>query len=215
MIERVARTAGLAVGLGTNATEGPTPTVEIKVTYEMKPYGEIGETACRPSTPARSVSARTRKYPDGRIVSMHLWRGGCWTARTAPAETIRRCRNRGRPPLVTLSPSPFTLRVADDAIADLRERLARTRFPDEAPGEPWAYGTDVSYMRQLSRLARPASTGAPRKRGSTPSRSTRSRCTASTSISSMSREGPCAASAASARTDGPARSSSSWTSSRA
>ena len=47
-------------------------------------------------------------------------------------------------------PQPFTLRVPDAAIADLRERLARTRFPDQAPGEPWAYGTDVGYLRQLA-----------------------------------------------------------------
>ena len=46
-------------------------------------------------------------------------------------------------------PEPFTLRVPDEAIADLRERLARTRFPDQAPGEPWAYGTDVGYLRGL------------------------------------------------------------------
>jgi microsomal epoxide hydrolase len=32
---------------------------------------------------------------------------------------------------------------------DLRERLAQTRFPDQAPGEPWAYGTDVGYLREL------------------------------------------------------------------
>jgi hypothetical protein len=46
-------------------------------------------------------------------------------------------------------PQPFTLRVPDDAIADLHMRLERTRFPDQAPGEPWAYGTDVGYMREL------------------------------------------------------------------
>ena len=46
-------------------------------------------------------------------------------------------------------PQPFTLRVPDSDIADLRERLARTRFPDSAPGEPWAYGTDVDYLRSL------------------------------------------------------------------
>jgi pimeloyl-ACP methyl ester carboxylesterase len=45
-------------------------------------------------------------------------------------------------------PVPFTLHVPDQAIADLRERLARTRFPDQA-GEPWAYGTDVAYMQEL------------------------------------------------------------------
>src|SRR5215471_18354848 len=46
-------------------------------------------------------------------------------------------------------PQSFTLRVPDEAIADLHERLARTRFPDQAPGEPWTYGTDVAYLRQL------------------------------------------------------------------
>jgi pimeloyl-ACP methyl ester carboxylesterase len=48
-------------------------------------------------------------------------------------------------------PEPFALHVPDDAIADLRERLARTRFPDQAPGAPWAYGTDVAYMEELVR----------------------------------------------------------------
>src|SRR5437764_12808621 len=46
-------------------------------------------------------------------------------------------------------PEPFTLRVPDEAVADLRDRLARTRFPDQAPGDPWAYGTDVGYLREL------------------------------------------------------------------
>jgi pimeloyl-ACP methyl ester carboxylesterase len=46
-------------------------------------------------------------------------------------------------------PAPFTLHVPDADIADLKVRLARTRLPDSAPGEPWAYGTDVSYLRGL------------------------------------------------------------------
>ena len=46
-------------------------------------------------------------------------------------------------------PEPFTLRVPDEAIDDLRDRLGRTRFSDQAPGDPWAYGTDVGYLRQL------------------------------------------------------------------
>jgi microsomal epoxide hydrolase len=52
-------------------------------------------------------------------------------------------------------PVPFQLHVADAAIADLRARLARTRFPDQA-GEPWAYGTDVAYMQELVRYWRDA-----------------------------------------------------------
>ena len=44
---------------------------------------------------------------------------------------------------------PFTLHVPDSNLADLRERLARTRFPDSAPGDPWLYGTSVDYLRSL------------------------------------------------------------------
>ena len=61
-------------------------------------------------------------------------------------------------------PQPFTLRVPDSDLADLRERLARTRFPDSAPGDPWLYGTErrlPSRPRRLLarpvRLARPGS----------------------------------------------------------
>ena len=46
-------------------------------------------------------------------------------------------------------PAPFTLEVPQSAVDDLRSRLARTRLPDQAPGEPWAYGTDVGFMRKL------------------------------------------------------------------
>ena len=46
-------------------------------------------------------------------------------------------------------PTPFTLHVPDADIADLRDRLARTRLPDQAPGEPWAFGADVGYLRRL------------------------------------------------------------------
>jgi pimeloyl-ACP methyl ester carboxylesterase len=46
-------------------------------------------------------------------------------------------------------PETFRLHVPDAAIDDLRKRLSRTRFPDQAPGEPWAYGTDLAYMRSL------------------------------------------------------------------
>jgi microsomal epoxide hydrolase len=44
---------------------------------------------------------------------------------------------------------PFRIQVPDAVLTDLRERLARTRFPDAGPGEPWKYGTDVAYLREL------------------------------------------------------------------
>lgn len=46
-------------------------------------------------------------------------------------------------------PASFSLSVPEEAIADLRQRLVRTRFPDQAPGRPWAYGADLGYMREL------------------------------------------------------------------
>jgi len=46
-------------------------------------------------------------------------------------------------------PQPFKLTVPAADIVDLRARLARTRLPDQAPGPAWAYGTDVTWMREL------------------------------------------------------------------
>ncbi len=48
-----------------------------------------------------------------------------------------------------MAPQAFVLRIPDAAIADLNNRLSLTRFPDAAPGEPWAYGTSVDYVRDL------------------------------------------------------------------
>ena len=50
---------------------------------------------------------------------------------------------------MTALPQMFTFSVPEEAIADLRERLGRTRFPDQTPGEPWAYGADLGYVRRL------------------------------------------------------------------
>jgi microsomal epoxide hydrolase len=46
-------------------------------------------------------------------------------------------------------PRPFTIHVPEDVLQDLRERLARTRWPDEAPGSGWRYGTNLAYLRGL------------------------------------------------------------------
>jgi microsomal epoxide hydrolase len=45
--------------------------------------------------------------------------------------------------------TPFTLHIPDAELAELHERLARTRLPDQAPEPPWTYGTDVTYLRDL------------------------------------------------------------------
>jgi pimeloyl-ACP methyl ester carboxylesterase len=44
---------------------------------------------------------------------------------------------------------PFTIHVPDDVLADLKQRLARARFPDEVEGADWKYGTNLAYLKQL------------------------------------------------------------------
>lgn len=44
---------------------------------------------------------------------------------------------------------PFRIDVPEAVLADLEERLGRTRLPDAGPGEPWEYGTDRAYMEEL------------------------------------------------------------------
>ena len=45
---------------------------------------------------------------------------------------------------------PFTIRVSDGEIEDLKLRLGRTRFPNEPQGNAhWSYGTNLSYMEKL------------------------------------------------------------------
>src|SRR4051794_29534752 len=48
-----------------------------------------------------------------------------------------------------MSVESFLLPYSKSAVADLRSRLARTRWPDEIPGSGWEYGVDQSYLRQL------------------------------------------------------------------
>jgi pimeloyl-ACP methyl ester carboxylesterase len=48
-----------------------------------------------------------------------------------------------------MTTQPFVLNIPETAIADLKTRLGLTRFPDSAPGEPWAFGSSVAYVRDL------------------------------------------------------------------
>ena len=44
---------------------------------------------------------------------------------------------------------PYRIHVAEADLDDLRERLARTRWPDELPGVGWGYGVPLDYLREL------------------------------------------------------------------
>jgi microsomal epoxide hydrolase len=47
------------------------------------------------------------------------------------------------------APRPFRLQVPEAALSELKERLARTRWPDEPPLEPWSTGTSLAYAKEL------------------------------------------------------------------
>jgi len=44
--------------------------------------------------------------------------------------------------------TPFTLVVTDPILADLKARLAQTRWPNEAATTPWRYGASLDYVRR-------------------------------------------------------------------
>jgi microsomal epoxide hydrolase len=48
-----------------------------------------------------------------------------------------------------VSGRPFRVAVPDSTLEDLRERLARTRWPVQIAGTAWDYGTDIDYLREL------------------------------------------------------------------
>ncbi len=46
--------------------------------------------------------------------------------------------------------TPFEVRVSEEQITDLNDRLARTRWPDDPSGyAPWETGTDLRYLQEL------------------------------------------------------------------
>jgi pimeloyl-ACP methyl ester carboxylesterase len=45
---------------------------------------------------------------------------------------------------------PFTIAVPQATLDDLHERLARTRWPDEAEGSGWAYGISRAYLKEVA-----------------------------------------------------------------
>ncbi len=48
-----------------------------------------------------------------------------------------------------MSVQAFAINIPQTTLDDLRERLARTRWPDEVEGAGWDYGTNVGYLKEL------------------------------------------------------------------
>jgi pimeloyl-ACP methyl ester carboxylesterase len=44
---------------------------------------------------------------------------------------------------------PFRIAVPEAVLADLRQRLGQTRWPDEVEDAAWDYGTNLAYLREL------------------------------------------------------------------
>src|SRR5260221_8120313 len=44
---------------------------------------------------------------------------------------------------------PFSIPFSHEAVGDLRDRLARTRWPDEIPGSGWEYGFDLRFLQEI------------------------------------------------------------------
>jgi Predicted hydrolases or acyltransferases (alpha/beta hydrolase superfamily) len=45
---------------------------------------------------------------------------------------------------------PFRIRVAEEELRDLRERLGRTRWPGDLPGTGWSRGVPAAYLKRLA-----------------------------------------------------------------
>ena len=48
-----------------------------------------------------------------------------------------------------MSARPYSVRIADDVLADLDRRLAVTRWPDEVAASGWDYGFPLEYLKDL------------------------------------------------------------------
>jgi pimeloyl-ACP methyl ester carboxylesterase len=44
---------------------------------------------------------------------------------------------------------PFSIPFSHHAVDDLRDRLVRTRWPDEIPGSNWEYGFDLRFLQEI------------------------------------------------------------------
>jgi pimeloyl-ACP methyl ester carboxylesterase len=58
-------------------------------------------------------------------------------------------RHRRDSSMQLLPIEPFSIRIGDEVLDDLRARILTTRWPDRAPGVAWEQGTDLEYLREL------------------------------------------------------------------
>jgi epoxide hydrolase len=64
----------------------------------------------------------------------------------APVELCRAQTEAANPAFI----KPFKVHIPDSVLADLRRRVAETKWPDQLPGTTWEYGADISKVRELA-----------------------------------------------------------------
>jgi pimeloyl-ACP methyl ester carboxylesterase len=52
--------------------------------------------------------------------------------------------------ITDVSITPFRVEISEAELADLKSRLAATRWPDQLPSERWARGVPVNYLKELA-----------------------------------------------------------------
>ncbi len=62
---------------------------------------------------------------------------------------------------MVMDPTPFSVHIGDDVLADLKARLSRVRWPDEVPDNHWKFGTDLPYLKSLVQYWRDGQGGDP------------------------------------------------------
>src|SRR6266511_888650 len=67
----------------------------------------------------------------------------------------RPCEEGGTPTMTATERSdaeilPFRIDVPEQDLEDLRDRLARTRWPDELPDVGWSYGVPLGYVKEMA-----------------------------------------------------------------
>ena len=50
---------------------------------------------------------------------------------------------------MTGAPAPFRIAIPDAQLDDLRDRLARTRWPEPETVDDWSQGVPLAYLREL------------------------------------------------------------------
>jgi pimeloyl-ACP methyl ester carboxylesterase len=64
--------------------------------------------------------------------------------------TVLAIQQKGSPVTDTTTIHPFRIDVPQEDLDDLRERLARTRWPSELPGVSWSRGVPTAYLKDLA-----------------------------------------------------------------